>query len=215
MAKRWAAWALGALLLIGGAAPGAVLAANKTETYKAQDHTVYAQFEERDGNLRTITTVIATKNATSTPDRKQSPLVMVSSVTYDTKKGKMRWNAFGTTTRPDAFNIDSKLGGGAVKAKVRVYDAVKEQTFTVNVDVKWNADGKVHKGQTDSFTVNPPKGATDGVKLAVKAVGDIRDATTSGTVKKGGAVWGDGNAKDAELYDLDSLLVTVTRPEQK
>lgn len=208
--KRLSLLMLALLVLIGGV-PATVFALS--ETYKYQDQSLFATFSFRDGDLKTVTTVIASKRKTSGPGPNSEPMILVATSTYDTKKKKLRWDSFGVTDKYDQFSVNNQLNKGNLRATVDVYDSVKDDNYKLKVDLSWSEDGKRKNNVDRTYTVKPPANVTDIIKLNGSFTGDERPADVSGTVKKGGKDWAE-NLQDGYIQDLDEGVVNVTRPDE-
>lgn len=216
MRNRFTSLALGTMLVAGGALPGLALAA-QTDSYTADSaRAVFAVFEDRDGDNRSLTTVFATRGKLHETDGETygDQAVLVWTSTWNTKKDKVRRVAFGAA-EPGKIkvNVDDELDSGTVTGKVRVYDAVKDEEYTLELDLQWSKDGgKENLNLSETFEPDPSNQYTEEVVLKSSGNG-AKDATATGDVTRGNTDLVNKKSADAYIIDLADGDFTIEYPD--
>lgn len=216
MRNRFTSLAIGAMLVAGSAVPSLVLAAQTDEYTADPARAVFAVFEDRDGDNRSLTTVFATRGKLDETDGETfgDQAVLVWTSTWNKKKDKVRRVAFGAAEASKVkVNVDSSLDTGTVSGKVRVYDAVKDEEYTLELDLQWSKDGGKESLNLDE-TYEPAPSDEYSEDVFLKSSGtNAKDATANGDVTRGNTDLVNKKSAEAYIIDLSDGDFTIEYPD--
>ena len=200
-----------AALLAFGLDPRAAFAAADDYTFDP-GRGAFAFFESRDGDDRTETVVFATRSDGDGPDGNlDKSVALVWTTTWNSKKDKVRRVAFGAAENSKVkVNVASDLSTASVSGEIKVYDVVKDEKYTLELDVSWTKnDSKNNLNFRETYSPEPDPAYFARVQMD----GDAREAKATGSVLRGNTDLTPKSASDAYITDLDDSRVTFGYPE--
>ena len=216
MRRRLVSLAVVGFVLVAAALPAAVMAAHDDATYTASGaRAVFASFESSDGNKRTLTTVFATRGDLKEVDGDTfgDPAVLVWTTTWNNDNDKVVRLAFGVADRDQVkVNVPKNLDSGSVSGKVRVQDIVKDDNYTLKLDLDWTRDGS--KDTLDfnrTFSPAPDNRYKDVVSIDSTNDGS-KDASANGAITRGNADLVTKKSGDAFIVELGDAELEIDNP---
>ena len=209
--SRFSLLLVAVMLLVGSALPAAVRAV--TDIYTADaGRGVYGFWEVRDDNLRTQTVIVASRSAGDGPDGSlNKPVVFLWTITWNTDNDKLKRAAFGAASGSKvSVSVPSDLKTGTVTGNVKVYDAVKDEKYTITLDLSWaKTSGQSPLGFDETWTAPPDPEYSTVVHLQAD---DARDADVTGTIMRGSTDLAGGESKEGYIGDFNEASQTFIYP---
>jgi hypothetical protein len=214
--QRSATLALGGLVLAALALPGAVLGAAERAYTANASRAVYAAFEDRNGDRRTLTTVLATRGKLNEVDGSTfgDQSVFVWTTTWNAQKDKVRRVAFGVADRDEVeVNVPNDFDSARVFGKVRVRDVVKDQNYTLDLDLSWERDGARESVSVDQI-YSPPEDNRYREIVAIESVGNQgREAFADGEISRGAVNLVGQRSNEAWFFQVEDVGIRIVYPE--
>jgi hypothetical protein len=150
-------------------------------SFKGQFATAVFDTVDSSGCIETVVTVIAEDRRIKQASPPEATLrAIVELFQFDSCSGKLLLSAFGLAPlTPDQFQIDKQFNAATLNATIEVTDFVSENTFPVDVSVRWTGSGDIVR-EKDHVHLKEP-----GFKLNGHFTGTSRNAAASGTVSDG------------------------------
>jgi hypothetical protein len=201
------------------AGAGLLVAGITTETARAafdryvldSGRGAFAWFESRSGKKRTWTAVLISRAGGDGPDGAlYKPVVLVWTTSFNAKKGKVQRVAFGAADDGRCrVSASSDLTEASTDGTIRVWDAVKDDSYTLSISMSWTQDGSKRSLSFDETYSPEPD---DAYNARFQLRGDQRRAKATGEVLRGNANLTPKAAKEAFIGDFDSARATFTYP---
>ncbi len=171
----------------------------------------FAWFESRDGKKRTWTAVLISRSGGDGPDGNlDKPVALVWTTTFNPRKGKVQRVAFGYADDGRCkVTANSDLSAASVNGSIRVWDAVKDEKYTLDLALNWTKDGGEKSLDFDEIYSPEPDPA---YSAQFQVNGDQREATATGEVLRGSTNLTPKSSKNGFIGFFDVARITFTWP---